>query len=258
MSTQDPDRVGGRFAGHEPAAGQDTGGVPWAGRTLQPTGFEQDTGAVDPALADLLARLEGDAPDAVDTAMREVAATVAAVRLLVPVLAEPSSDGREEDMAAPTLVAEDGTRALPAFSGLAALSDWDPRARPVPVTAQRAALAAVQERCQQIVIDPVGAHLVLPSSVVWALASAREWLPAHEDPQVRRALERAVDEHRPARLGDVGAGPGGALRVVLEIPPGLAAAAVQSLVRAVGEQLASDGEVRARIDALSVAVRPLS
>ena len=40
-----------RFTGHEPAAGHDTGGVPWAGRTLTGTGFDDDTGAADARLA---------------------------------------------------------------------------------------------------------------------------------------------------------------------------------------------------------------
>ena len=46
-------------------------------------------------------------------------------------------------MAAMTLLAADGHRALPVFTSIAALAAWDPAARPVPVTAARAAQAAV-------------------------------------------------------------------------------------------------------------------
>ena len=37
-----------------PAAGADTGGVPWQGRTLTGTGFDHDTGGADATLAELL------------------------------------------------------------------------------------------------------------------------------------------------------------------------------------------------------------
>lgn len=248
-----------RFAGHVPSAGRDTGGVPWTGRTLQPTGFEGDEGHADPALATVLERLDprrGADAEQIEAAQSDLARALAGARLLAPVVAEPSADGGEGDMAAPTLIGADGTRALPVFTDLASLSRWDARARPVPVTAQRAALAAVQERCSHLVLDAADRAVVVRSSMLWALAQDRTWTPAHQDDQVRRAVERAVADQRPAELGSLGAGPGGALRIEVLLPPGLDADGVRSLVTAVGEALASDGEVRARIDAVSFAVRP--
>src|SRR5690606_5460437 len=130
-----------RFSGHDPAAGTDTGGTPWQGRTLTGTGFDSDTGEADARLAELLAQ---EAPDPA-----ELVAAVASVRLIVPIVAAPGeiddSSGipvdATSDMASVTLVAPDGQRALPVFTSAAALVAWDPTARPVPVTAQRAALA---------------------------------------------------------------------------------------------------------------------
>ena len=108
---------------------------------------------------------------------------VAAARLLVPIVAEPAEVDttgdlaveKQTDMAAVTLVAPDGTRALPVFTSMAAIAAWDDPARPVPVTAARAGQAAVSERCDVIVVDVASQHAVaLRPSMVWALAQQRE------------------------------------------------------------------------------------
>jgi hypothetical protein len=234
----------------------DSAGVPFGGRELSSTGFDSDTGAADPALVAALA-------DPLD----EVAlmAAVSAARLLVPIVAEPVSldaSGehtveKQTDMAAVTLVAPDGTRALPVFSSMAAISAWDPQARPVPVTAARAAQAAVSERCDVMVVDLAGPLTVaLRPSMVWALAQQRDWLPAHDDETVRRAVATAVREQEAVLSHEIGPGaPGeGVLRVTLRLVPGLDTATVQAVATAVGERLATDGEIRARIDGLAFSI----
>lgn len=245
------DRRTVRFEGHDPARGQDTAGVPWSGRTLTGTGFDTDTGEADPSLVAALTERDDEV---------SLVAAVADARLLVPVVAVPGEATRVDglvadagsDLAAVTLVAPDGVRALPAFSSVAALTSWDPAARPVPVTAQRAALAAAQEGCEVIVLD-VGAPApyVLRASMLCALATARPWLPAHRDPQVRATLDAAVSAEPAVTAYAMAAGPGGGLQVTLTLRPGLDRTALQALLTRIGEQIATDGEVRARIDALS-------
>lgn len=257
-----------RFDGHVPSAGHDTAGTPWAGRRLSGTGFEHDTGEGDPAL---LAALAAAATQRAGAAQeRTLLQVLAASRLLVPVVAVPgevdASSGLpadvSSDMAAITLVAPDGRRALPAFTGLAALHRWDPSARPVPVPASRAAEAAVQEGCQVIVLDVGAPRSSLPSgyalrpSMVWALAMRRPWLPAHEDPHVRTAVTRAVSAETEVTGHRLDDGGGGALRITVALRPGLDRQAVHELVRRIGERVAADGETRARIDALAFTVRP--
>ena len=44
------------------------------------------------------------------------------------------------------------------------------------------------------------------------------------------------------------------LRIALTLRPGLDTAAVQAVATAVGERLATDGEIRARIDGLAFAI----
>ncbi|TPG19675.1 SseB family protein [Pedococcus bigeumensis] len=234
----------------------DSAGVPFGGRELSSTGFDGDTGAADPALVAALA-------DPLDEVALMAAASAA--RLLVPIVAEPVSldeSGehaveKQTDMAAITLVAPDGTRALPVFSSMAAISAWDPQARPVPVTAARAAQAAVSERCDVMVLDLAGPLTVaLRPSMVWALAQQRDWLPAHDDETVRRAVATAVREQEAVLSHEIGPGAAGegVLRVTLRLVPGLDTATVQAVATAVGERLATDGEIRARIDGLAFSI----
>ncbi|QFG68825.1 SseB family protein [Ornithinimicrobium pratense] len=250
-----------RFTGHEPAAGHDTAGVPWAGRTLTGTGFDADTGAADARLAHLLVTPAAERDE------QELVAAVAEARLIVPVVAVPSeiddSSGipvdAVSDMASVTLVAPDGQRALPAFTSTAALAAWNAEARPVPVSAQRAALAAVQEGCEVIPLDlpapPGPAAYTLRPSMVWALAMGRVWSPAHQDPKVVAAVAAAVADE-PAVVGhELADGEGGQLEVRLRLTPGLTQSQVQSLVAVIGERLADDQDTRTRIDALGFRLR---
>jgi hypothetical protein len=236
----------------------DSAGQSFFGRQLTGTGFDHDDGDGDPRLVRAL------------SAPADEAALVAAVhgaRLLVPIVAAPGevdeSDAlaveKSTDMAVVTLTAPDGRRALPVFSSIEALQSWDGSARPVPVTSSRAAQAAVQERCDVMLLD-LGRpeSFVLRQSMVWALAMDREWVPAHEDPFVRAALGRAVAEE-PDVVGwsaEAGEPAGtGTLRLVLRLRPGLDAQAVQALATRLGEQVATDGETRARIDGLSFSIQ---
>jgi hypothetical protein len=233
----------------------DSSGTPWRERDLSPSGFETDTGEADAALLAALA----------DTSLGDEAlmTAVSSARFLVPVVAEPTGvDESGEhpvetsvDMAVVTLVAPDGTRALPVFSGTAALAAWDPAARPVPVTPDRVGQAAVSEGCDVVVVDVAGpATRVLRPSMVWALAQDRPWQPAHVDDFVARAvagvlageeevLGHELEEGQPAGSGTLG--------VVLRLRPGLGAEEVRAVATRVGERLATDGELRARVDGLA-------
>ena len=236
----------------------DSAEVPWSGRELSPSGFEADTGAADPALRAALA----DTGD--DLALMRA---VESGRFVVPVVAEPTevdTSGEHPveagvDMAAVTLVAPDGQRALPVFSGTDSLADWDPGARPVPVTPARAGQAAVSEGCDVIVVDVAGpATRVLRPSMVWALAQHRPWEPAHTDPFVDRSVAAAVraeDEITAYELEEGNPRGEGVLGVVLDLRPGLAPEQVRALASRVGERLATDGELRARIDGLAFRLR---
>jgi len=236
----------------------DSAGTPWQARELSPSGFESDDGAADPALLAVLASPPDDA-----TLVR----AVRAARLVVPVVAAPTevdTSGEHAvetsvEMAAVTLVAPDGRRALPVFSGVDALRAWDPRARPVPVTAPRAGQAAITEGCDVVVVDVAGPTTrVLRSSMVWAIALDREWVPAHTDPFVVRAVAVAVGGEPDVQAHEVEEGDPvgeGVLRVVLHLRAGLGPDTVRAVATRIGERLATDGELRARVDGISFPVR---
>ena len=244
--------------------GTDSAGTPWAGRALSGTGFDADDGAADPAWLAALAEVHRR-PSAEADAL--LVRTAAAARWLVPVVAvlDEQDEGahghtvdKQTDMALVTLTGPDGRRALPVFTSVAALAAWDATARPVPVTAARAARAAVAEGCHVVVVDLGGeAPTELRPSMLWALAQETEWHPAHTDPFVAQSVSRAVAEEgtssrigwrRASRRGAACSGSSWAS------PPGCPPTSVQALATRVGEQLATDGELRARVDELTFAV----
>jgi hypothetical protein len=119
-----------------------------------------DTGAPDPGLTDALAAYAED-----PAREPEVLAALAEARLLVPVVAElgesevgPDGLSRDKssDMATVLMRGPDGRLALLAFTGLEAMHRWDPAARPVPVPARTAALAAMQDGAEALLIDLAG------------------------------------------------------------------------------------------------------
>ena len=134
------------------------------GRRLLAPSFPGDDGSADETLRAAMAACHDAAPDAAVLVLLQQA------RVLVPVVAvlgesEIGPDGLERekssDMAAVMVTSSSGRPGLLAFTGLDALIAWDPGARPVPVTAQLAAQAAVQQGAGALVVDIAG-----PATVV--------------------------------------------------------------------------------------------
>jgi hypothetical protein len=135
---------------------EDSGGA----RLLAGAGAPDDTGEADPDLAAALVAYATDPSREPD-----VLAALAEARLLVPVVAElgeseAGPDGlvrdKSADLATVLMRGADGRLALLAFTGLEALQRWDPEARPVPVPARTAALAALRDGAQALLIDVAG------------------------------------------------------------------------------------------------------
>ena len=142
-----------------------------------------------------------------------VLAALHRARVLAPVVAllgeqETTEAGlvrdKSSDIAVPLLLDDEGRRALPVFTDLAALARWDPVARPVPVAGPRAAQVALAEGADAVVIDvagPIAGHpAARPRSARSPRAGAAS--PAWDDPQVSAAIA-AVLAGEPA--GPVGA-----------------------------------------------------
>jgi len=262
----------------------DSAGQPWAGRSL--TGadatihnFEDDDGAADAGYLAALAALEaGDGDEAA------VVASLATARVFVPILARLAEEGgavagshggqlhgdKQADMALVTLRSADGRTALPVFSSAGALAAWHSEARPVAVYAARAALSAVAEGAELLVLDPGSATtFVVRRPAVWALARQQDWTPSYSDPAVAEAAGaaaagfpalRRVEIHpgggvASAQAGGrqlAGGGAGPELRLVLYLEDGLDAVAVQSLVAALNSGWARDEIFAERVDSIEI------
>ena len=259
----------------------DSAGQSWSGRDLSGEGnplhnFDADDGTADAGYLAALAALEaGTGTEA------QVVATLATARVFVPIVAtlaeEAESDhglaaDKEADMALVTLTAPDGRKALPVFTSVPALQKWHPKARPVAVYAARAALSAVSEEAQLMVVDPAAdVTFVVRRPAMWALAQQRDWTPSYADQEVARAVSAAVEAEpsvtgvelvqgpgtatRSAR-GTViaGGGAGPELRMVLHLAPGLDAQAVQGIAGLLQQRLAADPLFVERVDSLELKI----
>ena len=124
-------------------------------RRLAFTGFDNDDGSADAALAAALAAGDQGA----------MLAALTKARLLVPVVAmlgevEYDENGlahdKTSDMAVALLQGQDGRNALLAFTGTESLARWSPDARPMPAQTTLVATAAIQEGAAAIVLDIAG------------------------------------------------------------------------------------------------------
>ncbi|NNJ07825.1 SseB family protein [Streptomyces sp. PKU-MA01144] len=228
-------------------------------KNIPDSGYSDDDGTADPALAAALAAWAQDR-----SAERPVLEALRGARLLVPVVAvlgeaEVDEKGlrreKTSDMAVPTLTAG-GRRALPAFTSTASLARWDPQARPVAVPLHQALQAAAHEKADTVVLDLAGpVPYELTGAALLALAEGRTSTDPLADPSVTAAV-RAVVAAEPAVLR-AHLGPGdadGTLALVLD-PGAPPAGAAQRVARA----LAADETLRSRlVRGLDLALLPVS
>ena len=173
-----------------------------------------DTGGADPAVTAALAAYAAGQ----GTELAALTA-IAASRLLVPVVAvlsEAGDDGaeKETEMALPTLIGNDGRKAVIAFTGADTIRRWRADARPVPVTAASLWPAVAAEQADAVVIDVAGpVPVVIEGARLAALASGEPPPPPHQDPDIR-AQVAAVTRDFTLEPG----GPEADLAVVMKTP----------------------------------------
>ena len=271
----------GHIAAALAAAGgtADSAGISWQGRDLSGPGnplhqFDRDDGAADAGVvAARDALLAGTGTEAA------VVAALATARVFVPVLAQLAEEGtgagglaedKQADMALVTLQAPDGRRAMPVFTTTAALTAWHPQARPVAVFAPRAALSAVAEQAELLVLDP-GAELtfVVRRPAVWALAKQHGWTPSYEDQSLADAVGEAVAAEPDVLRAQLapgsgvasrtaggsivaGGGSGPELALVLQVRDGLGQADLQAIAGRLQQVLAAGQQFAECVDSLEV------
>jgi hypothetical protein len=257
----------------------DSAGRPWSGRDLSGPGnplhnFNDDDGSADRGyLAAIAALADGTGGEP------QVLQALASARVFVPIVAQLGEEAsganeltadKQADMALVTLQAPDGRRALPVFTSTAALEAWHAEARPVAVYAARAALSAVAESAQLLVVDP-GSEVtfVVRRPGVWALAQQREWVPSYADPLLADVVGGAVggepDVLRTALAAGsgiasrtasgrvlAGGGPGPELRLVLTARDGLSQPELQGLATRLQGRLGESKDFAERVDSLEI------
>lgn len=114
------------------------------------------------------------------SAYLQAVAALCASRLLLPIVASGDDTGaspdpdRQAEMAAVLLTSVSGATGVLAFTGLDALTAWNPAARPVPCTLDDVAATAVETGSIAVVVDVAGPHpLVIEQPLVGELAAGR-------------------------------------------------------------------------------------
>jgi hypothetical protein len=239
----------------------DSAGQPWSGRH-----FEANTNAGD----------DGSAPEHLVEAIRrfrlrelgeaDVVDALRSSRLLIPLVAHLGADGltdhgheKSQELSIVTVVGPDGRTVLPAFTSVAAMSAWNPRARPIPAEATRVALAAAHEQTDLVVIDATSAtEFAIRRPALWALANDQPWTPSYLDEAVLDAIAAAAVGEPAARSvalapGDPDARLASAELVVqLSLAPGLAEAELAALLATLQQRWAESPVIAERVDSMRV------
>ena len=130
-------------------------------RVLAQPEFPGDDGSAAEDVSAALAAYDAD-PEA---GHRAALASLQDSRVLVPVVAtlgevEYDDQGlahdKSSDMAAVLITGRDGRTALLSFTSTASMQAWNPEARPVAVSARQAALAALQDGADALLVDVAG------------------------------------------------------------------------------------------------------
>ncbi|QUY61069.1 SseB family protein [Gulosibacter molinativorax] len=244
----------------------DSAGQPWEGRTFSDNPWQNDDGTAPKELGEALEnfRAGSGTPVEVVDALRET-------RLLVPLVAELGDEGENDqgvkvdksaELSIVTVKAPDGRGVVPVFSSVEAMKRWDETARPIPVDSRRAALAAVEERNDLLILDPGSpdTEFVVRRPAVWAISQATGYELPWRDPRVLEHAQGLLAAE-PRLLGiDLVPGDPGArfagpeLVIALHISADLDESQQQSVLQTVQASLAGNTDLVERVDSLALRV----
>ena len=241
----------------------DSAGVPWEGRHFEPNPWAGDDGTADPALLRALEAFRGEVElqENVLTALHEA-------RLLVPLIANLGESGegahghtvdKSADLSIVSVQSPDGQVALPVFSSVAAMTAWNPKARPVPIEASRVALAAASEGNGRIILDPGSpTEFAVRKNSFRALAEGKAWIHPVRNARVKQAFAAVIDtepqvENFAIQNGD----PMSLLRgpevlIYLKLIPGLSQIDLDEMLQRLAAGWASNETIASEIDSMGV------
>lgn len=244
----------------------DSAGQPWAGRHFEPNANAGDDGSAPPALLEALAAFRAGSGG-----QAQVVEAFRGSRLLIPLLAVLGEAGTDErgrkidktqELSIVTVEGPDGRTVLPVFSSVAAMSAWNPLARPVPASGPRVALAAASEGTDLVVLDPTSpTEFALRRPALWAIAQERDWMPSDLDPEVAEVFAASVvDEPAVLALVLASGDPearlrGPELRVELTLIGGLDETQLGALLERLSSRWSESELIAERVDSLEVALQ---
>ncbi len=241
----------------------DSAGVSWSGRQFEANSWAGDDGSADPELilcVEALRKGTGSA-EAVLDALR-------AARVLVPLLANlgdfalgahGQTVDKSADLSIVTVETPDHQDGLPVFSSVAAMTAWNREARPVPVSAAKAALAAAQEGNTRLVLDPMSpTEFVVRRPAIAALAQGLEWIHPVRDPRVQQAFDVAtqgISEVMTFQLQDIDPHStleAAELQLELRLKPAMSREQLELVLKQLAEALAASHDIAEYVDSLRV------
>lgn len=250
----------------------DSAGVPWEGRSFESNAHVHDDGSADPALLDALLRFRSG-----EGGQAEVVDAFRTARVLVPLVAEKGAlrqaqeadlgphglaVDKTQELSIVTVAAPDGRKVQPVFSSVAAMQSWDAAARPIPVDAVRAALAASSDDTDLIVLDPTSeTEFVIRRPAVWAIAQGEPWEPSFLSPAVFSALQESVAHELAVIDVAVAAGDpdarlhGPELVVILDLIDGLERDVLDAVLARLAQRWSVDDRIAVLADSLTVRLR---
>jgi hypothetical protein len=244
-------------------AGTDSAGVPWEGRSFDYAAGSNDDGSAPPKLLEAIKRFRSR-----ELGEAEVVDEVRVSRLLIPLVAHAGETGvapsghlvdKTQELSIITVEGPDGRSVLPAFTSVAAMTQWNPTARPIPADGVRVALAAASEGTDLVVLDATSTtEFAIRRPALWALAQHKPWQPSYLDEQVlAEFMDAAEGEEAIVAIqlapGDPDARLAGPeLLVQLSLVDGLDEIALAELLGREQDRWSSSELIAERVDSMTV------
>jgi hypothetical protein len=241
----------------------DSAGVPWKGRSFGDAPASADDGSAPPKLIEAIRRFRSH-----ELGEADVVDEVRASRLLVPLVAQlgesaTSAAGhlvdKSQELSIVTVTGPDSRAVLPVFSSVAAMTRWNPAARPIPAEGARIALAAAGEGTDLVVIDATSdTEFAIRRPALWAMAQSRPWTPSYLDEEVLAEFLVAADGEDAIVAIQLAPGDPDArlaapeLLVQLSLDDGLDDASLADLLARAQERWSASELIAARVDSMTV------
>lgn len=241
----------------------DSAGVPWAGRSFDINPYSGDSGEADAELMKTISdfQLGKCGPEVVLKAIGQS-------RLLIPLIANLGESGegshghqvdKSADLSIVTVLTPDNQRALPVFSSVTAMNNWNPEARPVPNDGRKVALAAASEGNTRLVLDPMGdSEFVVRRPGIAAIAQDLPWITPADNPEVVEIINSVLADSGSVESFTLVPGDptcrlvGQELVVVLYLVPGLTESELKSLEDDFFAQIANSERFVELVDSVGV------